>query len=99
MTGEGEADVVREPEERPVRMRVTNEWVPFSAAECVVLRHALMTYRNGLADRNRDDAPYPIADGFELVVADDLVIRLDAISADLLVRDRETANAPSEPVA
>jgi hypothetical protein len=59
-----------------------------SPSEAVVLRYALMSYRNHIAERNRDNAPYPMADGFELVAAETLVARLDMMSEALLSDDR-----------
>ena len=64
-------------------------------AEKVVLRHALMSYRNAIATRSRDDALYPMADGFELTVADELVQRLDRESAFRLSHDKEQSEAPA----
>ena len=66
-----------------------------SASEAVVLRHALMSYRNHIAERNRDDAPYPMSDGFELVAADTLVERLDIMSERILTDDQRRADAPA----
>jgi hypothetical protein len=63
-----------------------------SPSEAVVLRHALMSYRNHIAERNRDDAPYPMSDGFELAAADVLVERLDIMSEAILRDDQRTAN-------
>lgn len=63
-----------------------------SPGEGIVLRHALMSYRNQIAERNRHDAPYPMADGFELLAADGLVARLDMLSERLLTEDRQRAN-------
>lgn len=63
-------------------------------AEAVVLRHALMSYRNNIAERNRDHAPYPMSDGFELAAADVLVQRLDIMSEAILTDDQRAANEP-----
>ena len=63
-------------------------------SEAVVLRHALMSYRNAIAERNRDGAPYPMADGFEMKAADVLIERLDTMSEGLLMDARHAANAP-----
>jgi hypothetical protein len=57
-------------------------------AETVVLRHALMSYRNGIAERNANNPPYPMTDGFELAVADELIRRLDEESGRRLILDR-----------
>lgn len=57
-----------------------------SPSEAVVLRHALMSYRNHIAERRLDP---PMTDGFELVAADTLVARLDMISEGLLHMDRQ----------
>lgn len=69
-----------------------------SPSEAVVLRHALMSYRNGIAERNHDDAPYPMSDGFELLAADTLVERLDIMSEALLTDNQRrsvvSGNAP-----
>lgn len=65
-----------------------------SPSEAVVLRHALMSYRNHIAERRLDP---PMADGFELVAADTLVARLDAISEGLLTDDRKRSEAGTEP--
>jgi hypothetical protein len=62
------------------------------AAEGVVLRHALMSYRNAIAERNADAAPYPMADGFELEAADKLIQRLDIISERVLTDNRRHQN-------
>ena len=56
-----------------------------SPSEAVVLRHALMSYRNHIAERRLDP---PMSDGFELVAADTLVARLDGMSEGLLHDDR-----------
>ncbi len=60
-------------------------------SEAVVLRHALMSYRNGIADRNRGDSPFPMDDGFELSAADSLVQRLDIMSEAILTDDRRAS--------
>ena len=65
-------------------------------AEAVVLRHALMSYRNAVAERNAHGEPYPMSDGFELVAADKLIGRLDIMSERLLTEDRRRANHPAE---
>lgn len=66
-----------------------------SPGEAVVLRHALMSYRNHIAERNRDNAPYPMTDGFEMLAADTLVERLDILSEGILRDNERAANAPA----
>lgn len=58
------------------------------ASEAPVLRHALMSYRNRLTERNADKPP-SMADGFERVTADLLIERLDMMSERLLRRDEK----------
>ena len=63
-------------------------------SEAVVVRHALMSYRNRLAERHAEGAPYPMADGFELVATDKLIERLDIMSERLLAEARRRSFAP-----
>lgn len=63
-------------------------------AEAVVLRHALMTYRNDLAQR--DFGP-SMGDGFELAAADTLIERLDIMDERLLTDKRRLMNAVLRP--
>ena len=65
-------------------------------SEAVILRHALMSYRNRIAERWREDGPPPMSDGWEMVAADKLIERLDITSELLLTDDRRRAFAPSE---
>ena len=62
-------------------------------AEAVVLRHALMSYRNRLAKRYGE--PYPMTDGFELRAADTLIERLDILSERLLTDNHRASEAKS----
>lgn len=66
-----------------------------SPSEAVVLRHALMSYRNRLSEQGL--GPYPMSDGFELVAADTMVARLDGLSEELLTEDRRRASIGKEP--
>jgi hypothetical protein len=60
-------------------------------AEAVVLRHALMTYRNMIASNDEHLG----GDGFEAAVTDVLIDRLDAEAASIIQRQRENSEAPA----
>ena len=64
--------------------------------EAIVVRRALMTYRNKIAEGGLNRIYPSPDDGFELLAAAALVQRLDAMSERILVDNDRGAEAPEK---